>query len=148
VRLTLLLTTPRLPAGQLTGPAWRAIFSADAVLTADVATGLAQAVAAAGCEVEVLADPTATRLLSRAAIADLVWLAADDGDEVILTIESWARSGDRLSRFLYQKLRMAKEVQFHMWTSFLESGAKLAGGRLTGGIDVETRVVEVPTGAG
>ncbi len=81
MRLTLLLTTPRLPAGQLTGPAWRAIFSADAVLTADVATGLAQAVAAAGCEVEVLADPTATRLLSRAAIADLVWLAADDGDE-------------------------------------------------------------------
>jgi len=74
--------------------------------------------------------------------------AADDGDEVVLTIESWARSGDRLSRFLYQKLRMAKEVQFHMWTSFLESGAKLAGGRLTGGIDVETRVVEDGGGAG
>ena len=37
-------------------------------------------------------------------------------------------------------LRMAKEVQLHMWTSFLERVAKLAGGRLAGGIDVETRI--------
>ena len=36
------------------------------------------------------------------------------------TIESWARSGDQLSRIMYQRLRMAKEVQLHMWTSFLE----------------------------
>ena len=58
------------------------------------------------------------------------------------TIESWARSGDRLSRVMYQRLHMAKEVQFHMWTSFLERVAKLAGGRLRGGIDAETRVVD------
>jgi hypothetical protein len=57
-------------------------------------------------------------------------------------IESWARSGDRLSNLLYNHLRMAKEVQLHMWTSFLERVAKASGGRLTGGIDIHTRRVE------
>jgi hypothetical protein len=57
-------------------------------------------------------------------------------------IESWARSGDRFSNLLYHKVRMAKEVQLHMWTSFLERVAKASGGRLTGGIDIDTRRVE------
>jgi hypothetical protein len=56
-------------------------------------------------------------------------------------IESWARSGDRLSNLLYHRLRMAKEIQLHMWTSFLERVAKASGGRLTGGIDIHTRRV-------
>jgi hypothetical protein len=59
-------------------------------------------------------------------------------------IESWARSGDRLSNVLYHHLRMAKEVQLHMWTSFLERVAKLSGGRLTGGIEIVSRKVEDP----
>lgn len=58
------------------------------------------------------------------------------------SIESWARSGDQLSRIMYQRLHMAKEVQFHMWTSFLERVAKVAGGRLGAGIDAETRVID------
>jgi len=33
---------------------------------------------------------------------------------------------------------MAKEVQLHMWSSFLERAARLAGGRLSGGVVVET----------
>ncbi|MDQ2826959.1 MAG: DUF1990 domain-containing protein, partial [Actinomycetota bacterium] len=69
---------------------------------------------------------------------------------IVFTIESWARSGDKLSRFMYTRLRMAKEVQFHMWTSFLERVASIAGGRLTGGLDVETRRVDEdddPSGA-
>jgi len=57
-------------------------------------------------------------------------------------IESWARSGDRLSNLLYNHLRMAKEIQLHMWTSFLERVAKASGGRLTGGLDIHTRRVE------
>jgi hypothetical protein len=57
-------------------------------------------------------------------------------------IESWARSGDRLSNLLYHRLRMAKEIQLHMWTSFIERVAKASGGRLTGGIDIHTRRVE------
>jgi Domain of unknown function (DUF1990) len=59
-------------------------------------------------------------------------------------IESWARSGDRLSNLLYSHLRMAKEVQLHMWTSFLEQVADLAGGRLTGGIEIVSRKVDYP----
>jgi uncharacterized protein (UPF0548 family) len=71
-----------------------------------------------------------------------------DGDGLVFTIESWASSGDRLSRFLYERLRMAKEVQLHMWTSVLENAAKLCGGRLSGGMDVETRRLEAPVAAG
>lgn len=59
-------------------------------------------------------------------------------------IESWARSGDRLSNLLYHHLRMAKEVQLHMWTSFLEQVASLSEGRLTGGIEIVSRKVEDP----
>ncbi len=57
-------------------------------------------------------------------------------------IESWARSADRLSDLLYHRLHMAKEVQLHMWTSFLERVARASGGRLTGGIEIHTRRVE------
>ena len=45
---------------------------------------------------------------------------------------------------LYTHLRMAKEVQLHMWTSFLEQVCKLAGGRLTGGVEIISRKVEDP----
>ena len=54
-------------------------------------------------------------------------------------IESWARSGDRLSDLLYTHLRMSKEVQLHMWTTVLERVAQLSGGEMSGGISVITR---------
>lgn len=66
-----------------------------------------------------------------------------DEDLLVVSIESWARSGDRLSDLLYDRLRMAKEIQLHMWSSFLERSVKLSGGRLTGGIDIRTRRVDV-----
>jgi uncharacterized protein (UPF0548 family) len=34
---------------------------------------------------------------------------------------------------------MAKEIQVHMWVSLLQRVAELAGGRVTGGIDIDTR---------
>lgn len=68
--------------------------------------------------------------------------AADDDGYLRFRIESWARSGDWLSNVLYEKLRMAKEVQLHMWSSVLERVAELSGGRLTGGIRIVTRRVE------
>jgi hypothetical protein len=61
-------------------------------------------------------------------------------------IESWARSGDRLSDLLYHRVRMAKEIQLHMWVSFLEGVVKLSGGRMTGGVEIDTRRVESPFG--
>jgi hypothetical protein len=39
---------------------------------------------------------------------------------------------------------MAKEVQLHMWTSFLERVAEVAGGRLRGGLEIATRKLEEP----
>jgi Domain of unknown function (DUF1990) len=60
-------------------------------------------------------------------------------------IESWARSGDRLSDLLYDRLRMSKEIQFHMWTSFLERVIQLSGGERDGGLRIHTRrVAELP----
>jgi hypothetical protein len=59
-------------------------------------------------------------------------------------IESWARSGDRLSALLYDRVRLVKEMQLHMWTHFCERIGRLAGGRLRGGIQIDTRRVEEP----
>jgi uncharacterized protein (UPF0548 family) len=59
------------------------------------------------------------------------------------SIESWARSGDRLSDLLYTHVRMAKEIQLHMWTSVLERVVRLSGGAREGGIVVTTRRVDL-----
>lgn len=58
------------------------------------------------------------------------------------TIESWARSGDRFSDLLYTRLRLAKEVQLHMWTSVLSRVVELARGRMDGGIVITTRRID------
>ena len=69
--------------------------------------------------------------------------AADDpSGRMRFEIESWARSGDALSNLLYHRLRMAKEVQAHMWISFLEGVVGLSGGRMTGGVEIKTRRLE------
>ena len=68
------------------------------------------------------------------------------GDPLCFEIESWARSADRLADLLYQKVRMAKEMQLHMWISFLEGIADIAGGQITGGIDIDTgRIAGTPS---
>ena len=43
---------------------------------------------------------------------------------------------------MHDRLRMAKEVQLHMWTSVVEKVVDLAGGRLERGIEIETRRVD------
>ena len=65
--------------------------------------------------------------------------------DVVFEIESWARSASPLVNLLYHRARMAKEVQAHMWISFLERVVQLAGGHMTGGIDLATERVEMPT---
>ncbi|MBV8221274.1 MAG: DUF1990 family protein [Solirubrobacterales bacterium] len=67
-----------------------------------------------------------------------------DGEgRLTFEIESWARSSSRLVNLLYHRLRMAKEVQAHMWISFLERVVCLSGGRMTGGIELHTeRIAE------
>jgi hypothetical protein len=69
------------------------------------------------------------------------WSARDDAGALVFGIDSWARPGDRASDLIHNHLRMAKEVQLHMWISVLERVARLAGERLDAGVDIETRVV-------
>jgi hypothetical protein len=76
------------------------------------------------------------------------WRASDRDGSVVFQIESWARSGDRLSAIMHDSLLMAKEVQLHMWTSVVERVADRAGGHLVGGVDVETRRVDPSAFAG
>jgi hypothetical protein len=89
----------------------------------------------------VVRPPASFRLATLAGhleAGQIEFRARGDG-QVVFEIESWARSGDRLSNLLYSRLRMAKEVQLHMWTSVLERVARLSGGRLDGGLTIRTR---------
>jgi uncharacterized protein (UPF0548 family) len=63
------------------------------------------------------------------------------GEGLLFSIESWARGGDRLSNLLYDRFRISKEIQFHMWTSFLERVVRLSGGQRDGGLSIHTRRV-------
>lgn len=65
--------------------------------------------------------------------------AAANGDALRFEIESWARAGDRLADLMYNKLRLAKEIQLNMWTHFCIRAAALAGGRPRGGVTIRTR---------
>jgi uncharacterized protein (UPF0548 family) len=68
--------------------------------------------------------------------------ARDDHRGVTFEIESWARSGDRLSDLFFTRIQFSREVQLHMWTSVLRNVVDLAGGRMEGGIVVTTRRVD------
>jgi hypothetical protein len=86
--------------------------------------------------------PTSFRLVTlqgHLEAGQIEFTVSREGEEVVFGIESWARSADRLSDLLYDRMRMAKEIQLHMWTSLLERVVRLAGGRMTGGVDIYTR---------
>jgi hypothetical protein len=76
------------------------------------------------------------------------WRAWQDGGELCMAVESWARGADRLSALLHDRLRMAKEVQLYMWTTVLQGAPKLAGGQLVDGVHVHTRRVPPEAFAG
>jgi uncharacterized protein DUF1990 len=75
---------------------------------------------------------------------EIEFRAEPDGHALRFQIESWARAGDRLSALLYNKLRLAKEIQLNMWSHFCVRAAKLAGGRPQGGVTIRTRWVPWP----
>lgn len=74
--------------------------------------------------------------------AGQIEFTASDGDAIDFKIESWARAGDSLSNFLYHRLRISKEIQLLMWTSYLENVVGLSGGHRIGGLRIHTRRVE------
>jgi hypothetical protein len=69
------------------------------------------------------------------------WRAWEDDGRLHFAVESWSRSGDRLSAVMHDRLRMAKEVQLYMWTTIAERVAREAGGKLVDGVRVETKRV-------
>ena len=77
-RLTVLQTSPRVPAGLLSAAAWQALLAADEVLTADPGSALPAAVRAAGVAVTSAERATADELLTRAENHIVVWLSGDD----------------------------------------------------------------------
>ncbi len=62
---------------------------------------------------------------------------AREGD-LVFTIESWARSGDRLADLLYEKVGIAKEMQSHMWAHFCRRVAEIAEGEVVGDVEIQT----------
>lgn len=75
---------------------------------------------------------------------EIEFRAEPAGDALHFEIESWARAGDRLADLLYNKIRLAKEIQLNMWSHFCVRTAALAGGRPEGGITIRTRWVAWP----
>jgi hypothetical protein len=72
---------------------------------------------------------------------EIEFRAGPEGDALRFEIESWARAADRLSALLYNRLRLAKEIQLNMWSHFCLRAAALAGGRPRGGVTIRTRRV-------
>jgi hypothetical protein len=100
--------------------------------------------------VRVIADDeTSFRLATLAGhleAGQIEFRARPEDGIIAFEIESWARSGDRLSNLLYHKVRMAKEVQLHMWISFLEGVTAVSGGTMSGGVTIDTQRVDDPFG--
>jgi hypothetical protein len=64
----------------------------------------------------------------------------EDGG-LLFEIESWARSGDRLSNVLYTRVGLAKEIQLNLWVETCLRLARDVGGRPRGGVRIETHRV-------
>jgi uncharacterized protein (UPF0548 family) len=93
----------------------------------------------------IAADATSFRLATlpgHLEAGQIEFRARSDYRSLWFEIESWARSGDRLSDLLYARLRISKEIQLHMWSSVLRRVVGLTGGTMEGGIVITTRVVE------
>lgn len=93
----------------------------------------------------VAADATSFRLATlpgHLEAGQIEFRVGSDYRSLWFEIESWARSGDRVSDVLYARLRISKEVQLHMWSSVLRKIVGLAEGKMEGGIVITTRTVE------
>jgi uncharacterized protein (UPF0548 family) len=94
----------------------------------------------------VAADATSFRLATlqtHLEAGQIEFRTRSDHRSLDFEIESWARSGDRLSDLLYTRIGISKEVQLHMWTSVLENVVEISGGKSEGGVTIITRRVEL-----
>lgn len=82
------------------------------------------------------------------AIEFTAWTEPTDGEPVLVfEIASTARSGDRVFSFLYDRLRVAREMQMVMWVTVCRDVAGLAGGQVDGKVVVETVELEAAAAA-
>ncbi len=65
--------------------------------------------------------------------------AAEVDDGLEFTITTWARAGDLLADLVYNRLHVAREIQFQLWVHCCVRAATLAGGITGDGVDVTTR---------
>ena len=90
----------------------------------------------------VARTPTSVRLATlrgHLEAGQIEFRARDEDGDIEFEIESWTTNGNRLADLLYDRVRLMKEMQLHMWVHYCERAAKLAGGRRRGGVTVETR---------
>lgn len=64
--------------------------------------------------------------------------ARREDDELVLSIESSARSGSRNFWFVYEPLLVGREFQMHMWVHFLTRMGRVSGGEPAGPAEVVT----------
>ncbi|HEY3691801.1 MAG TPA: DUF1990 family protein [Pseudonocardiaceae bacterium] len=81
-------------------------------------------------------------LLNHMEAGQIEFRAWPRGSSLQFEIEAWARPGSPLVNLLYTHLRLAKEIQLNMWVRFCQGAAEVAGGRVRGGVTINTRVVE------
>ena len=53
-------------------------------------------------------------------------------------VRSVARSRGRAYRLIYDRLRLASEMQWYMWVRLLPTGGQLSGGQPDGPVEVRT----------
>jgi hypothetical protein len=70
---------------------------------------------------------------------EIEFRSRDDSEGLVFEIESWARSRDPVSDFLYDRLGIARELQLDMWAFFLERVAQISGGAAEHGIEIYTQ---------
>ncbi|HVF19449.1 MAG TPA: DUF1990 family protein [Mycobacteriales bacterium] len=60
------------------------------------------------------------------------------GGRLLFQVESVARSADRMMHLLYDRLRLTREMQMHMWVAVCLGVVDLAGGQLRNRVHVTT----------
>ena len=86
-------------------------------------------------------DPTCLRLATlrgHLEAGQVQFHAEPDGEQLVFTIEAWARPSTRAVHLLYSHLRLAKEIQLNMWVRFCRAAAKRTGGRPIDGVHIRT----------
>ncbi len=65
--------------------------------------------------------------------------AAESPDGLVFSVTTWARAGDLLADLMYNRVGIAREIQFQLWVHCCVAAAALAGGTAPDGVEVTTR---------